>query len=155
MFCFTKYNECAWSCCFGISELLCLTLLKCAQVQQRSHDVLPTFVHAILASFTVTIKRIDFIYNLCFEQPQVKPEDHWSCKRSPDILATYKHNIYKTCKKQGQEMTLTFNTHLLSFTELGVCIYKCSGQTIMGRSPRCYIPSFVEIDLLVPLKKIF
>ena len=67
-------------------------------------------------------------------------------------------------------MTLTFNTHLhvLSFTELVVCIYKFSGhcfpifppgssleQTIMGRSPRCYIPSFVEIDLPVPVKKIF
>ena len=26
---------------------------------------------------------------------------------------------------------------------------------MMGRSPRCYIPSFVEICLLVPEKKIF
>ena len=25
----------------------------------------------------------------------------------------------------------------------------------MGRSPQCYIPSFVEIDLLVPVKKNF
>ena len=28
-------------------------------------------------------------------------------------------------------------------------------QTIMGRSPRCYIPSFVEIGSPVPVKKIF
>ena len=28
-------------------------------------------------------------------------------------------------------------------------------QTMMGRSPRCYIPSFVEIGPLVPEKKIF
>ena len=28
-------------------------------------------------------------------------------------------------------------------------------QTMMGRSPRCYIPSFVEIGLPVPEKKIF
>ena len=26
---------------------------------------------------------------------------------------------------------------------------------IMGRNPRCYIPCFVEIDLQVPMKKIF
>ena len=26
---------------------------------------------------------------------------------------------------------------------------------MMGRSPRCYIPSFVEIDLPAPEKKIF
>ena len=26
---------------------------------------------------------------------------------------------------------------------------------MMGWSPRCYIPSFVEIDLPVPVKKIF
>ena len=31
-------------------------------------------------------------------------------------------------KKQGQEITLTFNTNLLSFTELVVCIYKFSGH---------------------------
>ena len=28
-------------------------------------------------------------------------------------------------------------------------------QTMIGRSPRCYIPSFVEIGLPVPKKKIF
>ena len=28
-------------------------------------------------------------------------------------------------------------------------------QTMMGRSPRCYIPSFLEIGLPVPEKKIF
>ena len=28
-------------------------------------------------------------------------------------------------------------------------------QTMMGRSPRCYIPTFVEIGLPVPEKKIF
>ena len=28
-------------------------------------------------------------------------------------------------------------------------------QSIIGRSPRRYIPSFVEIDLLVPVKKMF
>ena len=31
-------------------------------------------------------------------------------------------------EKQGQEMTLTFNTQLLSFNELVVCIYKFSGH---------------------------
>ena len=41
-------------------------------------------------------------------------------------------------------LTVTFNTHLLSFTELVVCTFKFSGHT-----------SFVEIDLLVPVKKIF
>ena len=34
----------------------------------------------------------------------------------------------KPRKKQGQEMTLTFSTHLTSFTELVVCIYKFSGH---------------------------
>ena len=28
-------------------------------------------------------------------------------------------------------------------------------QTIMGRTPQCYIPIFVEIDRPVPVKKIF
>ena len=28
--------------------------------------------------------------------PQFKPEDQWSCKRSPDIWVSYKHKIYKT-----------------------------------------------------------
>ena len=28
-------------------------------------------------------------------------------------------------------------------------------QAIMGRSPKCYIPSSVEIDLPFPVKKIF
>ena len=31
----------------------------------------------------------------------------------------------------------------------------CMEQTMMGWSPRCYIPSFMEISLLVPEKKIF
>ena len=57
-------------------------------------------------------------------------EDQWFCKRSPDIWASYKHKINKTWKTQGQEMTLavTFNTHLLSFTELVVCTFKFSGH---------------------------
>ena len=42
----------------------------------------------------------------------LKPGDQWSCKCSPDIWAKYKHKTYKTWKKQGQEMTLTFNIHL-------------------------------------------
>ena len=63
-------------------------------------------------------------------EKMLEPEDQWSCKRSPDILASYKHKTYKTWKKQGQEMTLTvtFNTHLLSFTELVVCTFKFSGR---------------------------
>ena len=86
-------------------------------------------------------------------------------------------------------MTLTFNTHLPSLTQLVVCMYHLSGekstvftfsygkafvtkfdlsvnkvkvntgssfvQTMMGWSPRCYIPSFNEIRLLVPEEKIF
>ena len=32
--------------------------------------------------------------------------------------------------KQGQEMNLTINTHLLSFTELVVCIYKFLGHLL-------------------------
>ena len=43
-----------------------------------------------------------------------KPEDHWSCKRSPDILILVKHKTYKTWKIYGKEMTLTFNTHIPS-----------------------------------------
>ena len=42
------------------------------------------------------------------------PEDHWSCKRSPDILTLVKHKTYKTWKIYGKEMTLTFNTHITS-----------------------------------------
>ena len=44
----------------------------------------------------------------------MKPEDHWSCKRSPDILKLVKHKTYKTWKIYGKEMTLTFNTHIPS-----------------------------------------
>ena len=43
-----------------------------------------------------------------------KPEEHWSCKRSPDILTLVKHKTYKTWKIYGKEMTLTFNTHIPS-----------------------------------------
>ena len=43
-----------------------------------------------------------------------EPEDHWSCKRSPDILTLVKHKTYKTWKIYGKEMTLTFNTHITS-----------------------------------------
>ena len=43
-----------------------------------------------------------------------KPEDHWSCKRSPDILTLVKHKTYKTWKIYGKEITLTFNTHITS-----------------------------------------
>ena len=43
-----------------------------------------------------------------------KPEDHWPCKRSPDILTLVKHKTYKTWKINGKEMTLTFNTHITS-----------------------------------------
>ena len=73
---------------------------------------------------------------------------------------------------QGQEMTLTLNTNLPSFTELVVCIYRKAlvtkfdlavkwvkvtpgssfEQTMMDRSPRCYISSFVEIGPPVPEK---
>ena len=44
----------------------------------------------------------------------LKPEDHWSCKRSPDILTLVKHKTYKTWKIYGKEMTLSFNTHITS-----------------------------------------
>ena len=44
-------------------------------------------------------------------QCKSKPEDQLSCKRSPDIWASYKHKTYKTWEKEGQEMTLSFNTH--------------------------------------------
>ena len=64
-----------------------------------------------------------------------KPGDEWSCKRSPGIWASYKHKIYKTWKKQGQEII-------------------CSNYN--GKEfPMLHIPSFVEIDQLVPVKKIF
>ena len=111
------------------SELLYLTLLICAHVQHCSHDVLPTFVHTILASCNVTIKRVDFIYNLFFEQPQIKPEDQWSCKRSPDILASYKHKIYKTWKKTRSRNDLDLQ-YSFSLTELVVCIYLFSGHKL-------------------------
>ena len=45
---------------------------------------------------------------------EIQPEDHWSCKRSPDILTLVKHKTYKTWKIYGKEMTLTFNTHITS-----------------------------------------
>ena len=44
------------------------------------------------------------VFKLCIhnEDNQVynckKPEDHWSCKRSPDILTLVKHKTYKTWK---------------------------------------------------------
>ena len=77
----------------------------------------------------VKYRNILMNYNVYFIFSLVKiPEDQWPCKRSPDIWASYKHKLYKTWKKQGKEMTFTFNTHLLTFTELVVCIYKFSGH---------------------------
>ena len=58
-----------------------------------------------------------------------KPEDQWSCKRSPDIWASnIEAQNVQNLEKQGQEMTLTFNTHLLSFKALRspqhtICLY--------------------------------
>ena len=52
-----------------------------------------------------------------------KPEDQWSCKRSPDSLAFTSGSSFE--------------------------------QTMIDRSPQCYIPSSVAISLLVPEKKIF
>ena len=59
-----------------------------------------------------------------------KPEDHWSCKRSPDILTLVKHKTYKTWKIYGKEMTLAFNTHITSLSQLVVCIYQLSGHRL-------------------------
>ena len=43
-------------------------------------------------------------------------------------LSSMENLIVQCNLDQCQEMTLTFNTHLLSFTELVVCIYKFSGH---------------------------
>ena len=80
--------------------------------------------------------------------PIEKPEDQWSCKRSPDILASKAQNLESFHKKlvqiskvvpekirfdflyvhdlpQGQEITLTFNTHIPSYMyiQLDDCSY--------------------------------
>ena len=47
-------------------------------------------------------------------EENLEPEDHWSCKRSPDILTLVNNKTYKTWKIYGKEMTLTFNTHISS-----------------------------------------
>ena len=44
----------------------------------------------------------------------IKPEDQWSCKRSPDILALLSTKHTKPGKIYGKEMTLTFNTYIPS-----------------------------------------
>ena len=64
------------------------------------------------------IKPISLIFRtispICAVTTFTKPEDHWSCKRSPDILTLVKHKTYKTWKIYDKEMTLTFNTHIPS-----------------------------------------
>ena len=49
-------------------------------------------------------------------------------------------------------------THPLTDAPKAICpinFFKVGGITMMGWSPKCYIPSFVEINLPVPEKKIF
>ena len=52
--------------------------------------------------------------NFNFSRKQFKPENQWSCKRSPDILAKQSTKHTKPEKIYGKEMTLTFNTHIPS-----------------------------------------
>ena len=52
------------------------------------------------------------------------------------------------CILMDQKLVV-FLKSFLSLSSFGV------KYAIMGRSPRCHIPSFVEIDLLVPGKKNF
>ena len=47
----------------------------------------------------------------------MQPEDQWSCKRSQDTRAQYKHKTYKTWLKM-REQTLTLITHNPSFNHL-------------------------------------
>ena len=55
--------------------------------------------------------------NVQFNQVIRKPEDHLFCERSPLYGLGKAQNIQNLEKKQGKEMTLTFNTRLFSFTE--------------------------------------
>ena len=104
---------------------------------------------------TTTVNQ-DFSHHISI----IKPGDQWSCKRSPDILASYNHKIYNTWKKQGQEMTLkvTFNTHILSFTELVVCTFKFSGHLVAIVSSISLFSHFSHTkpklpNLTLPLKR--
>ena len=56
-----------------------------------------------------------------------EPEDQWSCKRSPDIWALYKHESYKTWLKMT-EQTTTLITHNPSFIHLVNIINQISGH---------------------------
>ena len=59
-------------------------------------------------------KTLTYLFTVSY-QYIMKPEDQWSCKRSPDICAMYKHKTYKTWIKMA-EQTLTLITHNSSFT---------------------------------------
>ena len=64
------------------------------------------------------------------------------------------------CSKKSTVFTFSYRKAQVTKFDLAVKKVKVNPgssfeQTIMGWSPRCYIPSFVEISLLFPGKKIF
>ena len=76
-------------------------------------DVKPIYMVSNFVNLKPQIKMYFYQLNFhCIFYPKMKPEDHWSCKRSPDILTLVKHKTYKSWKIYGKEMTLTFNTHI-------------------------------------------
>ena len=84
--------------------------------------ILSTIVYAIVCIWlgkglsTVGITCVQSHWYLC----SIK---YFNLNRLRDMSKTTKHT---SPEKQGQEMSLTFKSHLLSFTELVVCIYKFS-----------------------------
>ena len=69
-----------------VCELLKLTGTQVSNLFQC--QVKYAFLHAKLSSIDV-----HHVSN-----NKIKPEDQWSCKRSLDIWAKYKHKTYKTWK---------------------------------------------------------
>ena len=76
-------------------------------------------IESIISLFNAFMLQLNFCDLQLSIQPRIhiiKPEDQWSCKRSPDIWALYKHKTYKTWIKMA-EQTLTLITHNPSFTQ--------------------------------------
>ena len=68
--------------------------------------------------------------------------------------------VYRDVKNQSTVFTVSYKKAYVTKTDLAVKPVKVNPvssfeQTIMNRSPKCYIPSFVEIGPPVPEKEIF
>ena len=77
-----------------------------------------------------------------------------------DIDLQYSHIFIKIISFRSQAAIVSSRKAVVTKFGLVVKYVKINSmssfeQTMMGRSPLCYIPSFVEIGLLVPEKKIF